>query len=71
MPRYLVEPNKKYSMSLIVGNRRKNGPKPFFFGTIAFFLKNLVLDFLGPTKKDHIDCTKLVEKHCGPLYIVH
>ena len=39
---------KCYSMSAINGIIRKNGPKTFFFGTIALHLKNLVLDFLGP-----------------------
>ena len=59
-------------MSIKVGNRREKWPKSFFFfGTIALFLNNLVLDFLGPTKNDDIDCTIPVEKHCGPLYIVH
>ena len=29
-------------------NMRKNGQKSFFFGTIAFLLKNLILDSLGP-----------------------
>ena len=38
---------KCYSMSAIVGNMRIHGPKHFFFGTRAFILKNLVLDFLG------------------------
>ena len=47
------------------------GKNIFFLRDDSFNLKYLVLDCLGPTKNDHIDCTILVEKHCGPLYIVH
>ena len=46
------------------------GQNIFFLRDDSFFLKNLVLDFFGPTKNHHLDCDILVEKHCGPLYIV-
>ena len=47
------------------------GQDLFSFGTIALILNNLLLDFLDPKKNDHIDCTILVKKPCGPLYFVH
>ena len=49
MPKDLLEPNQMLLDVCIVGNMRQNGLKPFFFfGTINFYLKNLILNFLGP-----------------------
>ena len=53
LPKYLVESNKKILVVCRTGQYEyeKNGPKSFFFGTMAFvFEKNLVLSFLDPEK---------------------
>ena len=52
---------RSYSVSGKMGNIRKSLPE-FFFGTVAFILKNLVLDFLGP-KEMKIKLAQYLLKH--------